>query len=39
MARRGRELAISTSGAREVMARVAPQTIPFSIDWLPDGSS
>jgi sugar lactone lactonase YvrE len=33
----GEVLAIRTSGAREVMARVAPQTIPFSIDWLPDG--
>src|SRR5579884_4231608 len=33
----GEVLAMSTSGAREVIARVAPGTIPFSIDWLPDG--
>jgi sugar lactone lactonase YvrE len=30
-------LALTTDGDREVMARLAPQTIPFSIDWLPDG--
>ena len=29
-------LAVDASGKREVMARV-PTTIPFSIDWLPDG--
>jgi sugar lactone lactonase YvrE len=29
-------LAIDAAGNREVMARV-PTTIPFSIDWLPDG--
>jgi sugar lactone lactonase YvrE len=29
-------LAVDTDGRREVMARV-PTTIPFSIDWLPDG--
>ncbi len=33
----GEVLAVTTEGEREVMARVAPQTIPFSIDWLPDG--
>ncbi len=33
----GEVLALTTGGEREVMARVAPQTIPFSIDWLPDG--
>jgi sugar lactone lactonase YvrE len=29
-------LAVDASGRREVMARV-PTTLPFSIDWLPDG--
>ncbi len=29
-------IAVDASGKREVMARV-PTTIPFSIDWLPDG--
>jgi sugar lactone lactonase YvrE len=33
----GEVLAVTTGGEREVMARIAPQTIPFSIDWLPDG--
>jgi sugar lactone lactonase YvrE len=33
----GEVLAVTTAGAREVMARVAPRTIPFSIDWLPGG--
>jgi sugar lactone lactonase YvrE len=33
----GEVLAVSSDGGREVMARLAPQTIPFSIDWLPDG--
>lgn len=33
----GEVLAVTPAGEREVMARVAPQTIPFSIDWLPDG--
>lgn len=33
----GEVLALTTDGEREVMARLAPQTIPFSIDWLPDG--
>ncbi|MBS1677095.1 MAG: SMP-30/gluconolactonase/LRE family protein [Actinobacteria bacterium] len=29
--------AVDAAGEREVVARVAPDTIPFSIDWLPDG--
>ena len=29
-------VAVDAAGAREVMARV-PTTLPFSIDWLPDG--
>ncbi len=33
----GEVLAVTSDGAREVMARVAPRTLPFSIDWLPDG--
>lgn len=33
----GEILALSVDGAREVVARVAPRTLPFSIDWLPDG--
>jgi sugar lactone lactonase YvrE len=33
----GEVLAVTTDGESEVMARVAPQTLPFSIDWLPDG--
>ena len=33
----GEVLAVTTDGQREVKARLAPQTIPFSIDWLPDG--
>jgi sugar lactone lactonase YvrE len=33
----GEVLAVSDDGGREVMARLAPQTIPLSIDWLPDG--
>jgi sugar lactone lactonase YvrE len=33
----GEVLAVTVSGEREVMARIAAQTIPFSIDWLPDG--
>jgi sugar lactone lactonase YvrE len=28
---------VTTEGEREVMARLDPQTIPFSIDWDPDG--
>jgi sugar lactone lactonase YvrE len=33
----GEVLAVTDDGEREVMARLAPQTLPFSIDWLPDG--
>src|SRR5438270_5303476 len=33
----GEVLAVTTGGDREVIASLAPQTIPFSIDWLPDG--
>jgi sugar lactone lactonase YvrE len=33
----GEVLAVTADGEREVMARVAPPTLPFSIDWLPDG--
>ena len=33
----GEVLAATTDGEREVIARLAPETIPFSIDWLPDG--
>jgi sugar lactone lactonase YvrE len=33
----GEVLAVAVDGQRQVMARLAPQTIPFSIDWLPDG--
>ena len=33
----GEVLAVSVDGEREVMARLAPHTIPLSIDWLPDG--
>lgn len=33
----GEVLASTTDGESEVVARLAPQTIPFSIDWLPDG--
>lgn len=33
----GEVLAVSDDGQREVMARLPPQTIPLSIDWLPDG--
>jgi sugar lactone lactonase YvrE len=33
----GEVLAVTPGGDCEVMARLAPQTIPFSIDWLPDG--
>lgn len=34
----GEVLAATTGGEREVIARLAPSSIPFSIDWLPDGS-
>jgi sugar lactone lactonase YvrE len=33
----GEVLAVSSDGQRQVIARLAPQTIPLSIDWLPDG--
>ncbi len=33
----GEVLAVGNDGEREVMARLAPRTIPLSIDWLPDG--
>ena len=33
----GEVLAVSSDGEREVVARLAPQTLPLSIDWLPDG--
>jgi sugar lactone lactonase YvrE len=33
----GEVLAVTSDGEREVMASLAPQTLPFSIDWLPDG--
>jgi sugar lactone lactonase YvrE len=33
----GEVLAVTPDGSREVVARVAPQALPFSIDWLPDG--
>ncbi|GAA1574725.1 SMP-30/gluconolactonase/LRE family protein [Kribbella sancticallisti] len=34
----GEVLAVGLDGEREVMARVPAQTLPFSIDWLPDGT-
>lgn len=33
----GEVVAVTTDGVREVMARVPASTVPFSIDWLPDG--
>ena len=33
----GEVLAVGADGGSETVARIAPQTIPFSIDWLPDG--
>ncbi len=33
----GEVLAVTPEGEPEVMARLAPRTLPFSIDWLPDG--
>ena len=33
----GEVLALAPEGAPEVVAQVAPQTLPFSVDWLPDG--
>jgi sugar lactone lactonase YvrE len=33
----GEVLAVGSDGEPEVIARLAPATLPFSIDWLPDG--
>jgi sugar lactone lactonase YvrE len=33
----GEVWAVTPDGQREVMARLATETLPFSIDWLPDG--
>ncbi len=33
----GEVLAVTPDGNAAVAARLAPQTLPFSIDWLPDG--
>jgi sugar lactone lactonase YvrE len=33
----GEVLAVSPDGRREVIARLEAATLPFSIDWLPDG--
>lgn len=33
----GEVLAVTPDGQREVMARLSPQPLPFSIDWQPDG--
>jgi sugar lactone lactonase YvrE len=33
----GRVLAVGVDGARTVVAQLPPDTLPFSIDWLPDG--
>jgi sugar lactone lactonase YvrE len=33
----GEVLAVTPEGRREVVAQLAPNTLPFSIDWLPDG--
>jgi sugar lactone lactonase YvrE len=33
----GQVVAVTADGGQEVVARVAPATLPFSIDWLPDG--
>jgi sugar lactone lactonase YvrE len=34
----GEVLAVTVDGGCEVMARLAPQTLPLSVDWLPDGT-
>ncbi len=34
----GEVLAFTADGARELIAQLAPQTLPFSIDWLPSGA-
>jgi sugar lactone lactonase YvrE len=33
----GEVLAVTPDGTPEVIARLAPRTLPFSIDWSPDG--
>jgi sugar lactone lactonase YvrE len=33
----GEVLSVAADGRAEVKARLAPRTIPFSIDWMPDG--
>lgn len=33
----GEVLAVTSDGVHEVIARLEPHTLPFSIDWLPDG--
>src|SRR5437588_10946728 len=33
----GEVLAVDSDAGYEVIARLAPQTLPFSVDWLPDG--
>jgi sugar lactone lactonase YvrE len=33
----GEVLAVTPDGQCEVMARLTPETLPFSIDWMPDG--
>lgn len=33
----GEVLAVSAGGEREVIAQLAPETLPFSVDWLPGG--
>ncbi|MBV8956682.1 MAG: SMP-30/gluconolactonase/LRE family protein, partial [Solirubrobacterales bacterium] len=33
----GEVLAVTADGERELIAQLTPQTLPFSIDWLPDG--
>lgn len=33
----GEVLSVGQDGDREVVAELPPQTLPFSIDWLPDG--
>jgi sugar lactone lactonase YvrE len=33
----GEVLAVTAGGEREVVARISPQALPFSIDFLPDG--
>jgi sugar lactone lactonase YvrE len=33
----GEVLAVAAGGRSKLIAQLAPQTLPFSIDWLPDG--